>query len=365
MPYLKEVSMKWKSYLPIGGSAAAIIALIIFMAGACARIYYKDMVHVEGGQFDMGCAECQQHERPVHNVKLGGYWIDRYEVTNSLYVDFLNTGMKKGYVNVVQIETGGSSYQQVEINGNRAIYLYPSVSWSQIIFEDSVFSVIEGKEEFPVNVSWRGANAYCEALGKRLPTEAEWEYAAKGGNMHLTGAGSVGYFRYSGSNNPDSVAWHLYNSGSSSHKVGTLKANELSVYDMSGNLREWVSDWYDPNYYSNSPGINPQGPDEPVYIQETGTTAGKVMRGGSWREDTQQYYEDQSIETSIDRQHVRVTKRDYGCPCNLSTRTGFRCVAPEFKLPVFFQLTFTRKKPKSTSSFRWSEEEKGPIEQHE
>jgi formylglycine-generating enzyme required for sulfatase activity len=117
-----------------------------------------------------------------------------------------------------------------------------------------------------VNVSWDDAEAFCEWLGGRLPTEAEWEYAAKGGSE------SKGY-EYSGSNIVDDVTWHFGNSGSTTHPVGTRQANEFGLYDMSGNVLEWCSDWYDQGYYQKSPQVNPQGP-------TSGTS--RVVRGGAW-----------------------------------------------------------------------------------
>jgi formylglycine-generating enzyme required for sulfatase activity len=167
--------MKWKCILPPTGGLAVLLALLLFIARACQETYYSGMVHVNAGQFGMGCNECQLHERPVHTVQLDGYWIDKYEVTNSLYTDFLNFGYEKGWVNVVQVErTDGSTFLQVEINGMRVTYLYPSTTWSQITFENNRFAAVAGKENFPVTVSWQGAQAYCEAYKKRLPTEAEW-----------------------------------------------------------------------------------------------------------------------------------------------------------------------------------------------
>jgi formylglycine-generating enzyme required for sulfatase activity len=131
-----------------------------------------------------------------------------------------------------------------------------------------------GCDNCPVDkVSWNEVQQYIQKLnaqtGKnyRLPTEAEWEYAAKGGKA------SRGY-TYSGSNDIDSVAWYYHNSGSKTHAVGTKQANELGIYDMSGNVWEWCSDWYD--YYSGYSVTNPTGP-----------TSGysRVLRGG-WKGDT-------------------------------------------------------------------------------
>jgi len=354
---------KWILF-PVGGIAALVIILIMLVR-AYLEIYYSGMVHVEAGQFGMGCDECQLDERPLHTVHLKGFWIDKYEVTNSQYADFLNTCYEKGWLNIVPVyDPQDSIFRQVEINGMRAIYLYPSISWSQITFNNDTFKVVAGKENFPVTVSWHGAQAYCESYKKRLPTEAEWEYAAKGGHLHQTNSETPSYFRYSGSNDPDLVAWHKDNSVYSAHSVGGLAPNELNTFDMSGNLREWVSDWYDHEYYSESPGENPQGPSEPVYISEYGRYGGKVMRGGSWRENTIQIFEDLDIEFAIDNKHVRVTKRDFGCPSNLSNRTGFRCTAPEFTCKIYFFIKPFSKiiKPQSVCSFRWLEEEKGPEE---
>ena len=108
-------------------------------------------------------------------------------------------------------------------------------------------------------VTWNDCQEFIKKLQKltgkkfRLPTEAEWEYAARGGNR------SRGY-KYSGSNNRDEVAWYYSNSGNEPHAVATKKANELGIYDMSGNVCEWCSDWYGEDYYSSSPQVNPTGP---------------------------------------------------------------------------------------------------------
>jgi formylglycine-generating enzyme required for sulfatase activity len=124
-------------------------------------------------------------------------------------------------------------------------------------------------------VSWDDCQEFIRKLnamtGKRfrLPTEVEWEYAARGGNR------SRGY-KYSGSDNIGSVAWYTDNSGRETHPVGQKQANELGLYDMSGNVEEWCQDWYGENYYSSSPSQNPKGPS---------TGSDRVLRGGSWGDD--------------------------------------------------------------------------------
>ncbi|MDE7102109.1 MAG: formylglycine-generating enzyme family protein, partial [Bacteroidales bacterium] len=113
---------------------------------------------------------------------------------------------------------------------------------------------------------------FCEKLSEmtghtyRLPTEAEWEYAARGGQQ-------VDGTKYAGSDNLDEVAWYANNSNSATHPVAEKKANGIGLYDMSGNVWEWCSDWYEENYYANSPTVNPKGP-------ESGES--RVKRGGAY-----------------------------------------------------------------------------------
>lgn len=121
-------------------------------------------------------------------------------------------------------------------------------------------------------VSWNDIKEFIRKLNKitnkdfRLPTEAEWEYAARGGRK------SKGY-KYSGSNNIGSVAWYTDNSGGKTHPVKGKSPNELGIYDMTGNVWERCSDWYASNYYEKSPSTNPQGPS---------SGSNRVLRGGSW-----------------------------------------------------------------------------------
>ena len=145
-----------------------------------------------------------------------------------------------------------------------------------------------------VNVTWDDASAYAQWAGKRLPTEAEWEYAARGGRL------SKGY-TYSGGNDPGAVAWYDGNSGKQTQPVGEKSPNELGLYDMSGNVWEWCADLYDENYYRNSPKQDPTGPSSGQF---------RVLRGGSW---------------NINDSYCRLTYRNWFFPSLRGNNIGFRC----------------------------------------
>jgi len=216
------------------------------------NIFPGEKVAVAGGTFTMGSPNGTggTNEQPEHSVTLSAFSISKYEITNAQYATFMN-------------DIGAN------INGsfNGVEYLDMVGTDIQISHTSGSFIADAGKENNPViEVTWFGAKAYAEHYGGRLPTEAEWEFAAKGGNS------SSGY-TYSGSNTIDDVAWYTSNSGGATHPVSTKSANELGLHDMTGNVWEWTNDWYDANYYSSSPNNDPQGP-------ATGT--GRVIRGGSW-----------------------------------------------------------------------------------
>ena len=188
----------------------------------------RNMVYVEGGTFTMGATAEQKKttksEKPTHSVTLSSFYIGKYEVTQSL--------------------------------------------WKAVMGSNP--SHFEG-DNLPVeNVSWNDCQTFLRKLnamtGKnfRLPTEAEWEFAARGGNRNR------GY-QYSGSNVLSDVAWYADNSGSKTHNVGAKAPNELGIYDMSGNVWEWCQDWK--KSYSSSPQTNPKGPS---------SGSSRVYRGGSW-----------------------------------------------------------------------------------
>jgi len=243
------------------------------------NIFPGEKVTVAGGTFSMGSTTGSADEAPVHSVTLSGFSISKHEITNAQYATFMN--------DIVANING--SFSGVE-------YLDMDATDIQISHIGGQFVADAGQENNPVIVvSWFGAKAYAEHYGGRLPTEAEWEFAAKGGNS------SSGY-TYSGSNTIDDVAWYTTNSGIDTHTVGTKSANELGLHDMSGNVYEWTNDWYDANYYSSSPSNDPQGP-------ATGTF--RVLRGGSWR---------------ISANYCRVAFRGNINPTSSSDLLGFRPV---------------------------------------
>ena len=180
-----------------------------------------------------------ESEKPAHSITLSGFYISKYQVTQAQW-----RAMMGSYP--PELRNTGCDQCPVE-----------RISWDDI-------------QEFLQKLNAKTGENY------RLPTEAEWEYAARGGQP-----GKANNYLYSGSNDPDEVAWYDSNAedgntnGSlkTTRPVGTKKPNELGLYDMSGNVWEWCSDWYGEDYYKNSPRNNPRGP---------GVGTGRVLRGGGW-----------------------------------------------------------------------------------
>ncbi len=220
------------------------------------------MVFVQGGTFQMGSTDGSSDERPVHSVSVDDFYIGKHEVTHAQFIKFLNE---------VGVNSNGS-YNDSDYNSVEYIDMEDSdcaISHNGSAFYFSGSSYASEQTAPVIRVTWYGANAYCKWAGGRLPTEAEWEYAARGGV-------SASSTSYSGSNTIGDVAWYGSNSGKKTHEVCTKQANELGIYDMSGNAWEWCSDWRGSLYYGSSPSSNPQGP-------SYGT--GRVIRGGSLYSD--------------------------------------------------------------------------------
>lgn len=210
-----------------------VILLLGFVFIACNKddnpsepneILNIEMITVEGGTFMMGSNDCSWTQ-PIHSVTLSTFKIAKYEITQKLWLAVMGTNPSK----------------------------------------------FTGDEDRPVEwVNWNDVQQFITKLNQltgknyRLPTEAEWEYAARGGNK------SKGY-KYAGSNNIDEVAWYWNNSVFTTHAVGNKAPNELGIYDMSGNVDEWCNDWY--SDYSADAVTNPQGPS---------SGDNRVLRGGSW-----------------------------------------------------------------------------------
>ncbi|GAA4418490.1 hypothetical protein GCM10023187_51950 [Nibrella viscosa] len=215
-----------------------------------------EMVRVKGGTFRMGSKDGEADEKPVHTVTVNDFLIGKYEVTVSEYMQF--------------VEATGSHYPEWLEAGNK----YHIQTGTESYYKDKGYTSVRSRLPI-VGVNRHDAEAYCEWLSRRsgkpyrLPTEAEWEYAARGGQSSRS-------YQFSGSNSVDEAGWYGDNSGGQPHEVGQKAANELGLYDMSGNVWEWCQDWY--GSYDRDNQINPTGP---------ATGAYRVLRGGSWFNEPQ------------------------------------------------------------------------------
>jgi formylglycine-generating enzyme required for sulfatase activity len=207
----------------------------------------SDMVLVNGGTFNMGATSEQgsvysPDETPVHAVTLNSFYISKYEITNEEYATFLNeTGAGSSPSDTFTVITTTTTSGVTTKDTATSIVAYVDEhDWT--IYYDSTttktWQVQSGYENYPImNVSWFGAKAFCEWAGGRLPTEAEWEFAARGG------LSSNGY-KYSGSNTCNEVSWNKINDFECTERIGGKLPNELGLYDMSGNVYEWCYDYY-------------------------------------------------------------------------------------------------------------------------
>jgi serine/threonine protein kinase/formylglycine-generating enzyme required for sulfatase activity len=217
----------------------------------------KNMVFVQGGTFQMGSDAGDNDERPVHTVTIDDFFIGKYPVTQEEWEAVMgnNPSYSKGDNLPVEVV---SWYAAVEFCNKKSEK--EGLQKSYTINKRRRDS--NNKNTFD-DVKWT-VTCNLNANGYRLPTEAEWEYAAQGGNKSRN-------YKYSGSNTIDDVAWYSSNSGSKPHPVGYKKSNELGIFDMSGNVWEWCWDWF--GSYSSSSQTNPKG---------ASTGYRRVQRGGCW-----------------------------------------------------------------------------------
>ncbi|MBI5640940.1 MAG: formylglycine-generating enzyme family protein [Nitrospirae bacterium] len=232
-------------------------------------------------------------ERPRHKVYIDAFFMDKYEVTNEQFALFLTA---------VKVPDNFEEQRQNWVVIRNDLENEEKKDWwpTEIVFGDNKYSAANGFEKYPViSVSWFAADAFCKWAGKRLPTEAEWEKAARGGLLdmdypwgnEIPTAGII--FKKSWANN-------LF--PAPSEQVGNYHPNGYGLFDISGNVAEWCSDWFHTDYYKKSPASNPKGPENGV---------NKVSRGGSWA----------STAPSL-----RVAFRNYSSPDRMNSGVGFRCV---------------------------------------
>ncbi len=293
----------------------------------------NDMVWIGGGSFLMGSEEGQPDEKPVHEVTVSGFWMDRYEVTNEQFEKFIKA---TGYVTIAERKPKQEDFPDappealvpgaivftpppgdVPLHNHMAWWRYvPGANWRH---PEGPESDLKGREKHPVvQVAWFDAMAYAKWAGKRLPTEAEWEFASRGGKDKLT-------YTWGNEKTPDGKwlanIWQgkfpngntLQDGFKLQSPVGSFAANGYGLHDMAGNVWEWTSDWYMPDYYAKSPKQNPQGPQESYDPNEPGVWK-RITRGGSY------------LCTEAYCWGYRPAMRMKTSPDTGLNHTGFRCV---------------------------------------
>ena len=292
------------------------------------------MAFIKGGTFTMGSEDGATDEKPLHEVTVKSFFMDKTEVTNEQFAEFVKA---TNYVTLAERpltakelpgllpEFEGKTVSLCYRPPKGAVNLRDALQWWAPVIganwrhPDGPETDIIGKEKHPVvHVCWDDAQAYCKWAGKRLPTEAEWEFAARGG---LEKARYIWGNEFSPNGKWMTNTWQgkfpHENTGEDGFKglapAGSFQANGYGLFDMAGNVWEWCSDWYLPDYYAKSPKENPPGPttsfdpDEPGVMKHT-------TRGGSWM-----------CSDSYCRGY-RPSARMKTSPDTGLANTGFRCV---------------------------------------
>jgi len=300
----------------------------------------EGMVWIPGGPFWMGSEELPDGNAHVHRVAVSGFWMDKTEVTNAQFEAFVTA---TGYKTVAELPPTEEDLGRPIVAPERLVPFsvcfvatrlpegadpnqYPPTWWQMRNGADwrhpeGPGSHIKDRMNHPVvHIAWKDAVAYATSAGKRLPTEAEWEFAARGGldrDEFCWGSepqGADGVYRantYQGEFPGLDIAADGF---AGTAPVGSFPANGYGLHDMSGNVWEWCSDWYGAVYYWSSPKNNPPGPVEGDLARDSKTQRAKVRRGGSFL-----------CADNYCRRYLPAA-RDHNPPNDAASHTGFRCV---------------------------------------
>ena len=281
-------------------AAGAVLCLVLGAAAYALSLPPAGMVWVPGGEFWMGDPS-HPDSLPLHRVTVDGFWMDRTEVTNAEFARFVRA---TGYVTVAEKKPDPRQFPDAppeKLEPFSAVFTPPKcpceldnhLQWWKAVpgadwrHPEGLDSNLDGRENHPVvHVCWSDAVAYAKWAGKRLPTEAEWEFAARGGldrkryvwGDELTPGGKWQANIWQGNFPNENTAEDGFRGTA---PVGSFPPNGFGLYDMSGNVWEWCADWYRPDYYEHSPRYNPHGPDDSDDPLEPDRPK-RVQRGGSF-----------------------------------------------------------------------------------
>lgn len=293
------------------------------------------MVWIAGGEFLMGSSRGQSDEQPIHKVRVSGFWMDQHEVTNEKFAQFAK---ETGYITDAEKIPDPEKVPDIlpEFRGKSGSLVFspppgqmpldnhfvwwkfvPGADWKH---PEGSATDLKGREKHPVvHLSWFDAVAYSKWAGKRLPTEAEWEFAARGG---LQGKEYIWGDEFEPDGKALANIWQgAFPNGNTvkdGHRlaapVGSYPPNGYGLHDMAGNVWEWCSDWYLPDYFARSPASNPTGPDTSHDPNEPGVWK-RIQRGGSF------------LCTDLYCGAYRPSRRMKTSPDTGLSHAGFRCVA--------------------------------------